>query len=591
MSRFLSLRIAGLLLLAVASTATAAELNLPEFEIAELANGMKFCVAEDHSIPIVTLNVVIPHGNENDPPGKKGLASITAQSCCNGIPGMDGTQIWQELQRLGGSVSGWATYDHTFFSMTCLSSNWKAVLDMLAKGIRTPTFPKKDFARTRSQWISGQKEQMEQPSSLAYTHGFDLLYEGPLGETVTIEGLRSLSRDDLVNFHRKYYMPNRALLVTIGDFDSDEAIEVLKNAFEDWPTAQEPPQAPVSHLRTDGPRVRLVHKPDLTQATIGCGQPGLSSIDPGRFAFGIANTGLGGYFCSRLMAALRIQGGKTYGAGSFNRPQLRQGQFGIGTFTRNAELGAAIDTIQSVVKEFVRAGMTQDEFETARNDLLGTYVINLETPQQLTRGVTGALATGFSLDDYRSEPSRYEAVALEEANRAAADRISPDEMVWVIVADKNKIGSALDALGDYQTVFYKEPMRPGNFITRTRLGVGATWNTVGRGARVSLLHRWVALSGTYGFERRNKTWDYDKVGQVTLDLHRRNSEYSSVSLYLGATADLAENLNGWSPHLGFRVFPYGLGGHFSFSTELGGTFWHKGDLPRFYWSAGLDRFF
>jgi len=590
-TRSLGLSIVSLFFLVTLPTASATEINLPSFQTVELANGMKLYVAEDHSIPIVTLNVVIPYGHEYDPSEKKGLAYITAQACGNGIPGMDGTQIWLELQRLGASTAGWATYDHTFFSMTSLSSNWVAALDMLARGIRTPTFPKKDISRIRSQWISGKREQEEQPASLAHTHLYDLLYEGPLDWPWTVEGYRSISRDDIVDFHRRYYLPNRAILVTIGHFNAKEAIEVLRKAFEDWPRGQEPPQATPSRLRPEGPRVRLVHKPDLTQATIRCAQPGLSLVDPDRFAFRVANTGLGGHFCSRLMTKLRSEGGKTYDASSWNASQLHYGQFTIGTFTRNAELGAAIDTIRSVVEEYERSGMTQDEIETARSVLLGSFLIDLETPQQLAGGVANALSSGFSLEDYRAAPSRYEAVTLDEANQAVANRISPDGMVWVIVADKDKIGSGLKSLGDFETVYYKEPLNPGNFLTRTRLGLGVTWNAAARGVRASLLHRWIDLSGVYGFARHSKRWDYDAAGQVTLDLHRSNSEYSTGSIYVGATGTFAENLRGASPHVGFRLFPYGLGGHFSFSAELGVSFWEKGDLPQFHWSVGFDRFF
>ena len=82
----------------------------------------------------------------------------------------------------------------------------------------------------------------------------------------------------------------------------------------------------------------------------------------------------------------------------------------------------------------------------------------------------------------------------------------------------------------------------------------------------------------------------DGAAQATLDLHRGSSEYSGGSLYIGATGTWAKNTQGVAPHVGYRLFPYGLGGHWSFSLETGAAFWDRDGLPGFYWSIGLDRF-
>ncbi|MFH1221062.1 MAG: pitrilysin family protein [Candidatus Eisenbacteria bacterium] len=449
-----------LLVLLIASSAYPTEIRLPEFRTVQLPNGMVLHVGENHSVPAVTVSVVLPCGYEYDPPGKRGLARTTAEACYGGgIPGMeDGPQ--GGLMRLGSQITRWTDYDGTVFSMTSISSNWKAALDILAKIIRVPILSKREITRQRDASISATSRNLEQPASLARLNLLDLLYEGPLSEPPTVAAAKSISRDDVVGFHSRHYLPNRAILVAIGDFNANEAIEVLRGAFDDWPKGNEPPEAPQSRLRIDGPRVLLVDKPDLTQATIWCGHAGLQSSDPDRFAFAIANTALGGHFNSRLQTRLRSEGGLTYHAGSFHSGQLRHGQFIVSTYTRNEELGCAIHEIGSVLADFTRSGMTPDEFGTARNYLLGNYLIYHETPQQVTEGLIWALAMGHSIEDYAAEPAHFEAVTLEEANRAMASHITPDRMVWVIVADKDKIGSALDALGDYETVYYKDSLNP-----------------------------------------------------------------------------------------------------------------------------------
>ncbi|MFH1679196.1 MAG: insulinase family protein, partial [Candidatus Eisenbacteria bacterium] len=353
----------------------------------------------------------------------------------------------------------------------------------------------------------------------------------------------------------------------------------------------EPPSARASRLRAEGPRVRLVHKPGLTQATIRRAGPGLRFSDPDWHAFGVANTALGGWFGSLINMKLRAEGGKTYSSRSSNEGQIDQGQFIISTYTRTSELGAAIDSIRSVVRGFVQGGLTEEELEMGREIRVGAYLLDSETPDQITNALAWRLSTGSTLEEYRAEPSRWEAVAREDANRAARARISLDDAVWVIVADKKRIGSALKGLREVETVYYKEPIDPGNFLARTRVGIGLTGNEAARGPRVSFLYRWIDLVGTYGFSRGGDPWDYDWAAQAALDLHRGSSESSGGSLYLGGTGTWTENTRGVSPHAGYRIFPYGLGGHWSFSLEMGASFWDRGDLPGFHWSVGLDRFF
>jgi predicted Zn-dependent peptidase len=466
------------------------------------------------------------------------------------------------------------------------------VLSLLAAGILTPTFPDNELSRIANQMITDKRESLNNPGRLAQTHAFALLYDqGRLSRQTSVGGFREMNRADAAAFHSAHYIPNRALVVAVGDFDAAEATRALTAAFGSWPRGVEPPPPRAQRLRDGGPRVRLVHKPGLTQATIMCIAPGLRAADPDRFAFNLCTTALGGHFNSRLMSALRSEGGKTYYVGSSNWAQLDQGQFTVSTYTRNAEAGAALDIINGVLSELVQSGLSEDELETARKVFMGRYVIGLETQQQLAQGVAGALASGFSVDDYRAEPARYEAVTLDDASRAVSAHVVPADLRWVIVGDKREIGEAVRRLGETETFDYRESARRPGFFERTRVGIGWTGNTAARGVRLSLLHRSVELSAVYGFGKSDDPWDYEEAGQVTLDLHRGSSEYSSSTLYVGVTGTFADDFQGTSPHVGWRIFPNGMGGEFSLSAEAGGSLWNRSDLPDFYLSWTVEQFF
>ena len=282
----------------------------------------------------------------------------------------------------------------------------------------------------------------------------------------------------------------------------------------------------------------------------------------------------------------------TYHVASWHQDQLHHGQVIASVSTRNAMVGAAIDTMRSVLREIVRSGVSAEELQTAKSIQVGRTLIGNEAPEQKAIMVGSLLSRGFSLEECRAIPARYESVNAEDADRVVGRYLDPDELAWVIVGDRRRIGADVSRLGKVETVHYRAPMRPGGFIRRTRPGIGLMWNTAARGARVSLLHRWALLSGAYGFAREGDPWRYDAAGQLAIDLHLRDSEYSSLSPYAGVTGTIAEGIRGMSPHLGGRIFPNGLGGRFSVALEFGRSLWDgPGGLPRFYLSSGIDMFF
>jgi zinc protease len=583
-----------MLVLLFASAAGASEPGIPHFHVEALPNGLTLVVAEDRYQPVVTLRAVVLAGGKHDPYDRRGLAHFTAMACGAGVPGLEGEALSREMQRLGINFSRWTDYRTSHFHMEGIKENRQEALALLASILTEPTLPDEDIARYRRGHIVGRRAALNDPSALAFSHHEHMMYGRP--SRPTERSVRRISRDDIKKFRDAYYVPDRTTIIAVGDFETGDIIAALRGLLETWPRGGAPVEpAQPAPVRTR--KIRLVHKPGLTQATMVWGMPCMNSVDPDRFALGLANEVLGGGgSASRLMEAVRSEGGRTYGINSGFQSNLDAGEFYVSTFTRNDGLAATMDTVQAVTEAFVEHGMTEEEFRRAKSHIRGSFALRYETPSQVVRALAASIELGRTLEDARLEPSYNEAVTQEDADRAAGKWIHPDEMFWVVVGDKHRIGDALKArFGKVETVYHKEPLDAGNFLTRTRVGVGAVWNGAARGPRLSFLHRRTYLSGTYGFERRDENWDYDEAGQVTLDIHRHSSEYSSASPFLGATGTLAKDVKGVSPHIGLRIFPYALSNHYSLSAGVGWSFW---DVPEnieeprgFYWSAGFEYFF
>jgi zinc protease len=592
LSRLLAALILALML--VPATASLGHMSFPQFETFEFGNGLTVCVAEDHFQPVVLARVLVLSGAGTNPRGKAGLEGMTARAARAGIPGID-TEVALEdsLGRLGARCSQWTSWDATTFSLDAIAEHWREALGLLASVVTEPSFPRREVERIRDEWLVTLEESRDNPGQIGRSHVDGVLY-GDCG--LTERELRRISREDIVEFHGRHYLPNNTVVLVIGDFETTDAVDAVEEAFDGWTAGERPPLPESPPVRRDLPAVRLVDKPGLTQATVVWCQPGARFDDPDHYACRLANHALGGGgFSSRLMKAVRVEHGKTYGIGSIDDNHALFGTFRIQTSTRNDGLGETMRTIRSVTDAFVRDGLTQEEFEKARSYMLEGMPVRYETPSRILGTLCYFFERGGGLEDLDRLEERYQGPDLGDVRDAFARYVHPEEMVWVVVGDADVIADDLRGFGSVERRYYLEPAGDVGSFERTRFGLGVAWNAAVRGPRITLLHRWFGLSAAYGFERADDTWGHDWAYSATVDAHRSNSEYSDTSLYVGLTYLRSTGFRNWGPHLGFRIFPGALGESASLFLQYDRPIWldkpASGDAPEGLWSFGLDWYF
>src|SRR4029453_17243608 len=148
------------------------------------------------------------------------------------------------------------------------------------------------------------------------------------------QSVAALKRDDLVAWHKAWFVPNNAILVVSGDVDPKKLKLDLERTFSVWKKGAVPPTPQYKEPGLSGSRIRLVDKPGQTQTHIRIGQFGIKHDDPRFFDTLVWNYVLGGgAFSSRLMKVVRVEGGKTYGASSSFDRNLDKGSCVASTLT------------------------------------------------------------------------------------------------------------------------------------------------------------------------------------------------------------------------------------------------------------------
>lgn len=428
----------------------AQRINLPPVTRGTLKNGIRVVLMEYHRAPTISVIAVFPGGDSVDAPGKAGTASMAAELLRKGTEKRSAVQLAEQIDFLGGSLAAGTNDDRLSVSLDVLSKDTDAGLDLFADVIRHPTFPAEEMERQRQLEMAALQALPEDPGAVASRAASEVVYGGhPYGRAPTMTSVKAIARDDAQAYYRQFVVPNRMILVAVGDFKTGDILGRLRSRFEDWPRGQNslPPIPPV----TPSPRkMVLIDKPDATQAQLRFIRTGIKRLSPDYFPAQVADTILGGGFTSRLVDEIRVNRGLTYGISSAFGEQLHGGSFGVSTFTKIETTRLLIDAVQAVLRRTARSGVTPAELTKVKNYMSGLYAIHVQTPEALA-GELAAMAFYGLPDNYlESYPARIRGVSLAQVNRIARTYFAPETHSIVLVAPAKAVRAQLGTFGSFE---------------------------------------------------------------------------------------------------------------------------------------------
>ena len=320
-------------------TVTAAKLALPPMAEKTLPNGLKIIVAENHEQPVVSMRLLIKVGSSLDPADKAGLANLTAGLLRKGTATRDANKISQEIDFIGGSLGAGSDLDASYATSEVLTKHFDKGLDLLSDIVLNPAFAAAEIERLRKQTIGALMQSKDDPNSIVDEQYKKYLFgDHPYGkpESGTIESVSSLTRDDIVGFWQKNYIPNNSVLFVVGDVKPEEVFPKIEASLGAWKQGAPPDMKFAAAKPASGIKVILINKPDATQSSVKIGNLGIDRYNPDIFNCRVMNYILGGGgFVSRMMTEIRQKRGLTYDINtqfSYNR---FPGEFTITTYTRN----------------------------------------------------------------------------------------------------------------------------------------------------------------------------------------------------------------------------------------------------------------
>jgi zinc protease len=419
------------------------ELALPHVDRWRLANGLEVVAVPRRELPIVSFSVAIKAGGYDEEKGRTmGVADFTAAMLRKGTRTRSADQIADAIDSVGGSLDAAAGMESSTVSCSVLAKDAALCLDLLAEMLLRPAFPESEMPEIRDQSLAAIASRFDDPHLLAAEHFNNLLFgdDHPDGWELTAEKVRAITRQALIHYWNTFYRPNNAILAVAGDFDSAAIKLAVARAFVGWGAAPIP-RRPVFEIPDGrGMRLLLIDKPELTQATLMFGHPGMKHGDPDWYAATLMNYVLGGSdFSSRLMTEVRSKRGLTYGIGSFFGATLYRGAFRISAATRNETAWDALTVATVELRKMKTTGPTAEELRKAKGYFAGSTPFELESAAGLARAIVAAELHGLGIEYVRRLPVRLSEITQTEAGAAARTRLDPDNLAVVIVGRASAI--------------------------------------------------------------------------------------------------------------------------------------------------------
>ncbi len=412
-------------------------------------NGIKVFFLEDHKLPVVTLNAYFKGGDIYDPQDKVGLASLTASLMRNGGAGkLNPDQVDFDLEFLAANIncnSGERDYN---IGLRTLRKDLDKTTGILADIILKPAFDTAKVTLEKSVTQDQIRRQNDDPGQVTRRVFYQTIYgDHPYGWYATLASIDNITRADIIDCHKKYFVPDNCIMAISGDMTLNDVKVLLKKYFGDWKKAELTLSAKAMAETSYKPGVYYAQK-DINQANIRFGHLLMTDENPDQYAFEIMNFALGGGgFSSRMMSQVRTTAGLAYSVGSYPVYRQLMGLHFSYCVTKAESLSKTLQMMFDVINEVRNNGITAEEMELAKESTINGYIFGFDTPSKLVNAYARNELRGFPKDKIKTDLEKYQAVTLEKCNQVAKFYLNTDDIVIVITGNKGLFDKPLDTFG------------------------------------------------------------------------------------------------------------------------------------------------
>lgn len=432
-------------------------LTIPDVRQTTVANGIRLFVNESHDLPSVHFTVLLRAGKLLEPSEKLGVAALTAKTLrSGGTEKRNGDEVDLALEQIGSELEVGVEREYVQLSMFALAEKRQEAVNLLSEILLHPVFDEKKLAQQKELALEEIRRENDQPSDTGRREFRKVVYGSthPMARSPRPHHVAGISRDDVRAFYEAYYRPASVWIGVSGDIKADEAQKLVEAAFGGWtkPAAEIPPPQAIDEKREQTSGVFVIRRP-TAQTQIRVGHLGIARHVPEQYSVNVLNNvfGMGG-FSSRLMLEVRTRRGYAYGVGGGVFSDVGKGLFSAAASTKAKSTVAAIETILNVAAELATREISDEELETAKRDLIYSFITQFDTPREVVLQYLMCDLQGYPNDYLKTYVERIRSVGKQDVLDAAKRYIHPDRIKILVVGDETAFDKPLSSLGKVEEV-------------------------------------------------------------------------------------------------------------------------------------------
>ena len=430
----------------VPDTTNFPEVKFAEFERDFLANGMELIVANRSAVPVVNIRMSLDAGYTSDQFGELGTSSLAMTMLDEGTTSRSALEISDELARLGARFNAGSGIDSSTIGISALKENLDASLDIFADLVLNPAFPDRELERLRKMRLARIQQEKTQPVGLAIRVFPKLLYgEGhaysmPLTGSGTEESVARISRDSLVDYHRTWFRPNNATMIVVGDTSMAEMKPKLERLFRKWEPGTTPTKNITDVRLRDAEHVYIIDRPGSEQSIIIAGNIAPAVNDGNEIAVETMNEIIGGSFTSRINMNLREDKAWAYGARTLLLSTKGQRPYIAYAPVQTDKTMESMAEIKRELVEYLGDNpATGEEINKVKSNNTLSLPGRWETASAVLRDINEIVTYDLPDDYWDTYADSVRNISSEQVVEAADAVIKPENLIWVVVGDREKI--------------------------------------------------------------------------------------------------------------------------------------------------------
>ncbi len=385
-----------------------------------LDNGLKVLIREDHTYPLVSVNLVLKGGVRQETADNNGIFELFSRLWVKGTRSRTAEMIAQSMESRGGGLGGFSGRNSFGLRLSVLSEDTGFGLDLLEDVFKHPTFPAAEFQKEMELMkiaIAQREDNISSVTSKSLRETLFLTHPSRLDPLGSLESVSQIKQPDLVSLYGRFCVPDNMVLTVFGDVNAKTILADIKKRFGALPK-KAPALAEFQEDPPSAPRERT-NRLKKEQSMVMFGFQGVRVNDPQRTGLEVLSSILGSSFQGRLFARIRDELGKSYTLGGGFSPGLDPGVIYFYVLTTDAEVENVRNIIEEEIEKLQNEPVADQELSDIKTFLKGTFRMGLETNDAL--GFMAALDElyGLGYEYYQSYEKNVDGVSAEDIRALA----------------------------------------------------------------------------------------------------------------------------------------------------------------------------